>query len=120
MTRIRAAALASIVVAFVIACGASDIEASDYDQSCTVSEDCVLVAELSASGSECSVGCPRAAINKRAESRYKADFDESLGDCTSRRGAFCDVEDVASCVRGKCSVVPAEAGPPPVLLGDAG
>ncbi len=59
----------------LVACTDADvqmIQASDYDQSCTMDSDCTAVAE----GNACSPGalnCPGAAINASAYSTYKAD-----------------------------------------------
>jgi hypothetical protein len=77
------------------ACGS--IQASDYDQSCSVASDCVVVAE----GDSCTglfcVDCGNAAINVSAKARYEANL-KSIG--------------------GQTGVCPCPAGPTPTC--DAG
>ncbi len=48
------------------------IQASNYDQSCTTDSDCIAVGEGNACY-VCEIECTSAAINKSAESQYKAD-----------------------------------------------
>jgi hypothetical protein len=75
-------------------CSSTEANATNYDQSCEVAEDCVAVID----GDVCC-GCPNAAINKGA----KADYDADLGECDELCDIFC-APSVVSCVEGTCAV----------------
>jgi len=74
-----------------------DVDAADYDQSCVVADDCVIVED----GNVCdSCDCPRAVINRKSLDDYRNDtsgLEQEEGpvcDCA----AFLEVE----CVSGQC------------------
>jgi len=81
----------------LIACGDADvqlIEASSYDQSCTMDSDCVAVPE----GNFCYPGannCPSAAINNGALARYKADI-------ATTNAAVCGAASACGSFTGPC------------------
>jgi hypothetical protein len=101
------------VLVGVVACGVESVQAKNYDQSCTKDDDCILVEELAASGTTCTVHCSRGAINKKAKEKYEAELSEERADCTTLAQPDCLANEIAACVQGKCS-----ASSPP--LGDAG
>ncbi len=93
-------------VACAVACGdgtgdgdgdgtTTNIDVTEYDQSCVASEDCVVVKN----GDICC-GCPDAAINRKDLDRYQGD----LGECE----AVCDIGCVGTyvgfCDQGKCII----------------
>lgn len=95
----RPYALAFLLVlaplAFAACDGVTVVDVTQYDQTCSVDADCVLVQD----GDICC-GCPDAAINKGDLPRYQDD----LGTCE----AVCDIGCVANptpfCDAGKCAV----------------
>lgn len=101
-----------------VACLPSDVEASDYDQTCASDEDCVAVAELSADGTTCSTGCSTHTINKKDLAQYEKDLAASQSDCSAMRGSFCDVTAVPACVGGRCEMK--EPPPEPASSGSFG
>ena len=79
---------------------AQNIVASDYDQSCTTSADCVPAAE----GNGCNPGafdCPMAAINVADEARYMADVAKTHA-ATCYAPANCPEEFTPCCRAGHC------------------
>jgi hypothetical protein len=103
--RVRAfLAFALATVGVLAACSSSSsttIQASDYDQSCATSADCVPIAV----GDLCECSCAASAINRKDEARYEADVRDRLSRCTSHPycGACDDVR--ATCVAGRCAIV---------------
>lgn len=101
-TKVRSAfATFGVLVALLLSSCADEQEcsvtAADYDQTCVVADDCVIVTD----GNLCdSCQCPRAVINKSSLDQYREDTssiereDGPVCDCA----AFLDVE----CVSGRC------------------
>jgi hypothetical protein len=74
------------------------IQASDYDQSCTVDTDCLLISVGNACV-PCAFSCPSgAAINVSAQSKYRSDIANTPAVCP----ANCPNEPDPCCVGGKC------------------
>jgi hypothetical protein len=88
------------------------IQASNYEQSCTVDTDCVAVAE----GNFCypgSTNCPgNAAISKSDYARYQADVAKTNGASCYAPGN-CGDESGPCCIGGKCQVGSQCANPVP-------
>ena len=81
---------------------AQHIQASDYDQTCNVDNDCVGVAE----GDFCSPGagnCPNATINKGAMAQYQADVAKTRAYSCYAPGS-CGSGNGPCCVAGKCQI----------------
>jgi len=88
-------------LACAVACGDStgggttNVDVTEYDQTCNATEDCVVVKN----GDICC-GCPDAAINRKDLERYQDD----LGECE----AVCDIGCVGTyvgfCDQGKCTI----------------
>jgi hypothetical protein len=91
-----------IVLATVAACGVESVLAKDYDQSCTKDADCVLVAELKADGTSCTLTCPRTAINENDQETYETELEEERRACTDIAEPDC-VPFTAICTAGKCA-----------------
>jgi len=73
------------------------IQASNYDQSCTTNSDCIAVGEGNACY-VCEIECTSAAINKSAESQYKADVAKTPA---AEGGALCGCPaEFGPCCRG--------------------
>jgi hypothetical protein len=84
---------------------------SDYDQSCAVDEDCVIVGQRpKCPVTDCS-GCSPGAINKSAMARYKTALSQPVvgGDPVIVCSCPCETG-FALCRSGKCQ--PAPCGPP--------
>jgi len=97
--------VSSAVVALVIACGVESVKAADYDQSCKVDGDCILVDELAGtSDNKCSISCTKGVINKNAKDKYDKEYAEESQDCTSTATPECPTASVAVCTAGKCTV----------------
>lgn len=99
-----------------VACGddasSSDesVRATSYDQTCVEDDDCVLVTELTKTGTRCSMGCPRGPINKSDQEKFTSDVSRARGDCTEMAQPSCiPAESGPTCVAGTCTA-PA-AGP---------
>jgi hypothetical protein len=78
------------------------IQASNYDQSCTMDSDCVGVAE----GNFCYPGatnCATATINKSANAQYQADVAKTRAASCYAPGN-CGAEFGPCCVSGMCQV----------------
>jgi hypothetical protein len=92
--------ISSLLVTLLASSCAEDtvcsVDAADYDQSCVVAADCVIVTD----GNLCSdCRCPRAVINKSSLAQFQDDtssIDSPLNECDC--AAFLDVE----CVDGQC------------------
>ena len=82
--------------------GDTTIEASDYDQACVTSADCVAIL----AGDVCPpCSCPTAAINVKDAPREGADLKERLDACPSEPSeecGFCGT--TAACVAQRCVV----------------
>ena len=94
----------ALVLAAVVACSPSDIEASHYDQSCAKDDDCVQVSELQTRGTDCVMGCSAKAINKKDKAQYDEDLADAQYKCGSMAWPFCDVTGSPVCVQGKCEM----------------
>jgi len=88
--------LGSLPLCFVACSGSSILNASDYDQSCSTSSDCVPVFQGDVAC--CGGGCANAAINKGALAQYDADYSEAV--------KVCGVN--ASCLQFHCPAITAE------------
>jgi hypothetical protein len=104
-TRVERAAstAAALVVVVLIASldhckGNCSIEASSYDQSCTLDSDCVAVFSGSFCGDhECA--CENSAINVSAQTRYVADLqNDHAPECP------CPSPPAVSCNGGTCGL----------------
>lgn len=87
--------------------GATVVDVGEYDQSCQVAADCVVVQD----GDICC-GCPNAAINVDALARYQAD----LGACEAQCDIGCPSAMVAVCEDGACAAREAEEACQPGAL----
>jgi hypothetical protein len=99
---------AVLVLVLVAACaGLESVRASEYDQSCSVDADCVLVNELAVENSQCSE-CNVGAVNAKDAPRMRDDVTEMRGECPQDApSALCQAFDGrAGCVSGRCTVVP--------------
>ena len=96
---------AFISVAYVVACTDESeclIDARNYDQSCVVAEDCVIVAD----GDLCSsCQCPRAVINRGEMSDFESDA-AALGPRPDGPECDCDAFLDVECVGGECRGIP--------------
>lgn len=93
------------VIALLIACGVENVKASDYDQSCKVAGDCVLVDELTGTAdNHCSVSCTKGVINKNAKEKYDKEYADEEKECTDIQRPQCASPSVALCTAGKCTV----------------
>jgi len=80
------------------------INASDYDQSCTTSADCVPVPV----GYICGCASQMAAINVKDEARYEADVKSAVSHCPPSGGTYsCNAvgQIRLTCVAGRCGMV---------------
>src|SRR5512139_735479 len=87
-------------LACAVACGdgtggTTNVDVTEYDQSCNATEDCVVVKN----GDICC-GCPNAAINSKDLERYQDD----LGECEAQCDIACVGNYVALCDQGKCTI----------------
>ena len=80
-------------------CGS--IQASDYDQSCSIPSDCVVVAEGDSCNGLFCVDCGNAAINVSAQARYEANLN-SIGGQTGI--CPCPADRIATCDAGVCGL----------------
>ncbi len=91
----HAAGCFAVGFGLLVSCGGgttiADVE--QYDQSCELSTDCVLVID----GDICC-GCPNAAINESELERYQSD----LGECSAQCDIGCVDNGAAVCVDGAC------------------
>lgn len=101
------AVMGTIAASVIVACGVESVVAKDYDQSCTKDSDCVLVEQLTANGTSCTISCPSSAINKKAQEKYTTELAEERADCTDIGQPSCALTQVAACVEQKCSAVTA-------------
>lgn len=90
------------VVSLLIACGVESVRATDYDQSCKINGDCVLVDQLEGKGEDCTIPCAKGAINQSAKDKYDKEYVEESGSCTSTKRAECTAAQAAICREGKC------------------
>jgi hypothetical protein len=91
------------------------IQASDYDQSCTVDSDCVEVYVGNACS--CELGCRTTIgpINKAAEPQYTADVASApsvVCSCAPTPPVRVGSEPVACCVEGQCQTVTGQCAVP--------
>ena len=91
------------VVALLIACGVESVKSADYDQSCKVDGDCILVDELTGTtDNHCSVSCTKGVISKNAKDKYDTEYAQEKQDCTDIAEPKCTSASVAVCTAGKC------------------
>lgn len=80
----------------------SSLQASNYDPSCKVDSDCVVVQEL-------GFCCPNAAINVGAQARYTADVDKAPAACAKKGcNVSCPTTGAPCCRQGTCQLGPSE------------
>jgi hypothetical protein len=80
------------------------VQASDYDQSCTVDTDCQQIAEGNACVS-CAFGCPvGGAINVSALTQYNADIANTPAVGQGCPALPCVATEFPCCIGGKCQV----------------
>lgn len=87
------------------------VQASQYDQSCSASTDCVSVGE----GNACLPGaldCPGAAINESAYAQYQSDVAKTRAASCVTRTRPCVAKYRACCVNSSCVLGPL-CGPTP-------
>ena len=104
----RRGSRAVLFLVFIGACaGLESVRASEYDQSCSVDTDCVLVNELAVNDSQCSE-CNVGAVNAKDAPRMRDDVNEMRGECPQDAPTeLCKPFDGrAGCVGGRCTVVP--------------
>jgi hypothetical protein len=89
------AALIAALPLWVLACGDTNVDVTEYDQSCELGEDCIAVVD----GDPCC-GCPNAAVNKSEAARYQ----EAVGECTELCDIECGTAVIVSCQEGKCTL----------------
>ena len=77
------------------------VQASDFDQSCTVNAECAAVGEGNACD-PCTAGCYNAAINFRAVPAYRARFPATPADSPSGAACSCPVSFFSCCRNGSC------------------
>lgn len=90
--------------------GAPTIRASDYDQTCATSDDCVAIYE----GSLCApCGCANAAIAKSATSTESTDARARAASCPLVAGISCGAcwDSRLTCSGGRCGIVECHNGP---------
>lgn len=94
----RALLFFSAVTALVVIGCSTSLDASDYDTSCKVANDCVTVPI----GDMCDCSCDQGAINKNDVGKYNDDRVR-IGGCNRLCGA-CPALKPAVCNAGKCAV----------------
>jgi len=79
-----------------------NINASDFNQTCKVAADCMLIDE----GSSCCGSCGNAAINIADKAKYEAAAQQRANSCTQpvACAALACVFSTAFCNAGKCDV----------------
>ena len=77
------------------------VQASDFDQSCTVNAECAAVGEGNACD-PCTAGCYNAAINFRAVPQYLARFPMTPAGAPSGATCSCPASFFACCRNGAC------------------
>jgi hypothetical protein len=78
------------------------IQASNYDQSCKTSSDCIAVGEGNACYG-CSIPCASAAINLHAKLQYDTDVAKTLaGRFAGSPGCHCPADFGPCCIGGVC------------------
>jgi hypothetical protein len=81
------------------------IRASDYDQRCVTSDDCVVITEgpVCVPNGGCP-SCPNAAISKSASTREISDATSRRSTCPPTTEAACDAcsDTSLNCVDGMC------------------
>jgi hypothetical protein len=96
-----------LAVLTVLGCGADQVcdavgepklSLADYDQSCHVAIDCVIVSDLSTC-SECALGCAFATLNQGSAQKYEADL-ENLG--LVGKVCSCPPPPQPCCIGGMC------------------
>jgi hypothetical protein len=97
--------------------GCNAVIASDYDQSCVVDTDCVLVMGEVRGCPATACYCPEAAINKDARAQYMAAFAQAVASeppggphcgCPCIGGALCRA---GKCQAGSCGAPPTDTLP---------
>jgi hypothetical protein len=99
-------AAAAVMLVALVACAPSDVNASDYDQSCAKDDDCVAVSELHTRGTDCIFSCDAKAINAKDKAQFDEDVRDEERHCGAMASPFCDVSGVPRCVQGRCEIKP--------------
>lgn len=101
-------AVSLVLVACSVACTPPQIDADDYDRSCTTKGDCTVVFV----GSVCECPGDLAAISRSDEERYENDRRDKKRRCLGSTPS-CEVsygESALRCVDGKCRFGESSAG----------
>jgi hypothetical protein len=103
----------------------TSIKASDFNQSCTSSADCVLVMDGSWKVDDpcCGKGCGSAAINKSDQMAYSDALKAAVAKCTAFGGCGVDcayAEAYCDTAMGKCAVCTGSFGCGDGGMSDAG
>jgi len=78
------------------------MSASQYDSSCNVDSDCVLVPEGAPCDGNCLSICPTSALNSRVAYQYLADFKALMAGHNESLGCMCDCYAGPYCCHGIC------------------
>jgi hypothetical protein len=107
-----ASALLITITLLAYGCGQNNhtISASDYNQTCSVDTDCVVVA------SGCGCGEVVAAINGADLARYEADARRAAEGCPTSMEE-CAPSPPAACAQGTCIVCAYDGCPPKIDAG---
>jgi hypothetical protein len=97
--KLLAATMACLTALLALAGCGSDIDANDYDRSCTLDEDCMVIFV----GDTCGCSCDTSAINVSDRDAYLDDSDPGPT-CDIQCGACAAAE--AVCAQGVCKSVP--------------
>lgn len=89
------AALLAALPLLSLSCGSTNVDITEYDQSCEVGEDCIPVVD----GDPCC-GCPNAAVNKSELERYQ----DAVAECTELCDIECGKTPTVACQAGKCTL----------------
>lgn len=119
--RSKLGAVALVLVSVAMACSSGSggvggngtkLNASDFNQTCTKSSDCTLVAQ-----GECAPPCGYGAIRKDESARYTAEQKRirELAECQNQADYRCAQPPPALCDNGTCKPHPS---PPPVSASD--
>lgn len=97
------AAFAILVLGALLSGCDTSVDVTDYDQSCSVDADCVVVLV----GSLCSCACTYDAIAQRDLGQYQEDATAANDNCSTNDTCFapCEPPGPAACTGGKCTVV---------------
>lgn len=99
----KKAVLSILLLGMLVASCSLDMDATDYDQSCTKADDCVAVLV----GDVCGCGCELGAISKFEQSKYEQDRFERVRNCEIQAKCVpCPQPGPVVCVDLKCAMAP--------------